>query len=71
MTAPIEKYGSVWRVGDGLHHSYGLFRRPGAAGLWLFVRLRWWFGLEVRWDPKVMGRKAMIMLFDESVGWLE
>jgi hypothetical protein len=61
----------VWRVGHGSHHSYGLVRRRHSAGLWAFVRLRCWFGIDVRWDPTIMGNKVMVTLCDREIGWLE
>jgi hypothetical protein len=61
----------AWRTSRGDHHDFGLFRRRKSAGLWASVRLRWWFGLTVRWDPDIMGSKVSVTFFDQEIGWLE
>jgi hypothetical protein len=60
------------RESNSRRHAFGLYRGKGAAAVWFHVDVlgRWW-GIEVRWDPDVMGSKAMWTVAGHDIGWLD
>ena len=52
--------------------SFGLMRGRTSAALWAFVStFGVWWGVEARWDPDVLGSKALVVVADHEFGWRE